>query len=55
MPDQTLTEIRVVQEINKAKAYEDRKEMRNELINFIEKCDTLQLSKLYDEYKRNKK
>jgi hypothetical protein len=40
---------------NKAKAYEDRKEMRNELINFIEKCDTLQLSKLYDEYKRNKK
>lgn len=40
---------------NKAKAYEDKKEMRNELINFIEKCDTLQLSKLYDEYKRNKK
>ena len=40
---------------NKQKAYEEQKEMRVELTEYIDKCNTYELSKLYDEYKRIKK
>jgi len=35
MPDQTLNEIRVVQEINKAKRYEQKKQQRKKKIEII--------------------
>jgi hypothetical protein len=37
---------------NKQRAFEERKQMRVELAEFIDKCDTYNLMKLYDEYKR---
>jgi hypothetical protein len=40
---------------NRQRAYEERKIMRRDLIEFIEKCDSYKLMKLYDEYKRLKK
>ena len=40
---------------NKARVYEERKQMRVELAEYIEKCDSYELSRLYDEYKRLKK
>ena len=40
---------------NRARAYEERKIMRRDLIEFIEKCDSFKLMKLYNEYKRLKK
>jgi len=39
---------------NKAKVNEERKQMRVELAEYIEKCDSYELSRLYDEYKRLK-
>ena len=39
---------------NKAKVNEERKQMRTELAEYIDKCDSYELSRLYDEYKRLK-
>jgi len=40
---------------NKARVHEERKQMRVELAEYIDKCGTYELSKLYDEYKRLKR
>lgn len=40
---------------NRQRAYEERKIMRRDLIEFIKNCDSFKLMKLYDEYKRIKK
>ena len=40
---------------NKQRAFEERKQMRLELAEYIDKCGTYELSKLYDEYKRLKR
>ncbi len=40
---------------NKQKAFEDQKQMRVELAEYINKCNTYELARLYDEYKRLKK
>ena len=40
---------------NKQRAFEERKQMRVELTEYINKCDSYELSKLYDEYKRLKR
>ena len=40
---------------NKAKAYEEQKEMRKELKDFISKCKVFELQGLYSEMKRLKR
>ena len=40
---------------NKAKAYEEQKAMREELINWIKSCDKLQMGELYSEMRRMKR
>ena len=40
---------------NKAKAYEEQKEMREELINWIKSCDKFQMLELYSEMRRMKR
>jgi len=40
---------------NKARVHEERKQMRVELTEYIDKCDSYEFSKLYDEYKRLKR
>tara|TARA_R110002153_G_scaffold3291_1_gene16141 strand:- start:187 stop:354 length:168 start_codon:yes stop_codon:yes gene_type:complete len=40
---------------NKARVHEEQKQMRVELAEYINKCDSYELSKLYDEYKRLKR
>ncbi len=40
---------------NKHKAYEQQKEMRNEIAFFALNCSKFKLFQLYDEYKRIKK
>ena len=40
---------------NKAKAYEEQKSMRQELVRWIESCDTRHMHELYSEMKRMKK
>ena len=40
---------------NKQRAFEERKQMRVELAEYIDKCNTYELSRLYDEYKRLKR
>jgi hypothetical protein len=40
---------------NKAKAYEEQKEMRQELINWIKSCDKFQMLELYSEMRRMKR
>ena len=40
---------------NKQRAFEERKQMRVELTEYIDKCNTYELSRLYDEYKRLRK
>ena len=37
---------------NKAKAHEDRKEMKKELTDFINKCNSYELQRMYSEFKR---
>ena len=39
---------------NKAKAYEEQKSMRQELIDWIKTCDNLQMGELYSKMKRIK-
>ena len=40
---------------NKARVHEERKQMRTELAEYIDKCDSYELSRLYDEYRRLRK
>ena len=40
---------------NKAKAYEEQKEMRQELIKWINSCDKFQMLDLYSEMRRMKR
>ena len=40
---------------NKARVHEERKQMRTELAEFINNCDSYELSKLYDECRRLKR
>jgi len=40
---------------NKAKAYEEQKEMRQELIKWINSCDKFQMVELYSEMRRMKR
>ena len=40
---------------NKARVHEERKQMRTELAEYIDKCDSYEFSQLYDEYKRLKR
>ena len=40
---------------NKARVHEEQKQMRVELAEYINKCDSYELSRLYDEYKRIKR
>ena len=37
---------------NKAKAYEDRKEMKREILEFLDKCNSYELQRMYSEFKR---
>ena len=40
---------------NKAKAYEELKAMRQELIDWVKSCDKLQMGELYSEMRRMKR
>jgi hypothetical protein len=40
---------------NKAKAYEEQKEMRQELIKWINSCNKFQMVELYSEMRRMKR
>ena len=40
---------------NKAKAYEEQKEMREELIRWIKSCNKFQMLELYSEMRRMKR
>ena len=40
---------------NKAKAHEDRQEMKRELNKFIDKCNSYELVRMYSEFKRLKR
>ena len=40
---------------NKQKAYEDRQNMRDQLAYFVLNCNSFDLMKLYDEFKRLKR
>ena len=40
---------------NKAKAHEEQKEMREELINWIKSCDKFYMLELYSEMRRMKR
>ena len=40
---------------NKAQVHEERKQMKIELAEYINKCDSYELSRLYDEYRRLRK
>ena len=40
---------------NKAKAHEEQKEMRQELINWVKSCDKFQMLELYSEMRRMKR
>ena len=44
-----------VQDNNKAKAYEEQKAMRQELVRWIESCEVRHMHELYSEMKRMKK
>ena len=40
---------------NKAKAHEEQKAMRQELIDWVKSCDKLQMGELYSEMRRMKR
>ena len=40
---------------NKAKSYEDQKQMRQELIEWVKTCDKLHMGELYSEMRRMKR
>ncbi len=51
MTDQTRWGIDMVQQQNKQKAYEDQKDMREELKKFVFNCNTFNLQKMYERMK----
>ena len=51
MTDQTRWGIDLVQLKNKQKAYEDQKDMREELKKFVFNCNTFNLQKMYEKMK----
>ena len=55
MTDQTKHGIEEIQSQNKAQAYQAKKEMREELVKFIENCNSLELGELYSYMKRRKR
>jgi hypothetical protein len=55
MTDQTKHGIEEIQSQNKAQAYQARKEMREELVQFIENCNSLELGELYSYMKKRKR
>tara|TARA_R100000322_G_C5289501_1_gene152092 strand:+ start:182 stop:364 length:183 start_codon:yes stop_codon:yes gene_type:complete len=54
MTDQTKWNIDQVQTGNKAKAYQEQKEMRDDLAFFVLNCNVFDLQKMYKEMKRLK-
>jgi len=54
MAEQNETHFEVIDN-NKAKAHEEQKEMRQELIEWVKTCDKLQMGELYSEMKRMKR
>ena len=54
MSEQNETHFEVIDN-NKAKAYEEQKEMREELINWIKSCDKFHMLELYSEMRRMKR
>jgi len=52
MTDQTKWGIDMVQQENKAKVYEEQKEMRDEVAFFVLNCNVFKLQKMYEEMKR---
>jgi hypothetical protein len=55
MTDQTKYGIEEIQSQNKAQAYQVKKEMREELVEFVNSCDSLELGELYSYMKRRKR
>ena len=54
MAQQNEEHFEVISE-NRARAHEQQKEMRQELIEWIKTCDKLQMGELYSEMKRMKR
>ena len=54
MAEQNETHFEVIDN-NKAKAHEEQKEMREELINWVKSCDKFQMLELYSEMRRMKR
>ena len=54
MAEQNETHFEIIDN-NKAKAYEEQKEMREELINWIKSCDKFQMLELHSEMRRMKR
>jgi len=52
MTDQTRWGIDIVQQQNKQKAFEQQKEIREEIKKYISDCSVFHLHKMYDEMKR---
>jgi len=52
MTDQTRWGIDLVQQQNKQKVYKEQKEMREEVKDFVSKCNVYRLQKMYEEMKR---
>ena len=55
MTDQTRWGIDFVQQKNKHRIYEEQKEMREEVKEFISNCSVFHMQKIYEEMKRLKK
>ena len=55
MTDQTKWRISEVQSGNKQRIYEEQKEMRKEISEFVLNCSVFHMHKMYDEMKRLKK
>ena len=55
MTDQTRWNIDQVQTENKARAHQVKKEMREELVEYINSCGGLELGELYSYMKKRKR
>ena len=55
MTDQTRCGIDQVQTENKARAHQVKKEMREELVEYINSCGSLELGELYSYMKKRKR
>ena len=55
--DEDIREEKIFEVIdsNKQKVYEQQKQMRREVSDFVLNCSTFKMQKLYDEYKRIKR